>query len=37
MRILDLTRDIIESKMKFVAKYAAVASRPTVYDETLIF
>jgi hypothetical protein len=37
MRILDLTREIFESKMKSVTKSAVVANGPRVYEETLIF
>jgi hypothetical protein len=37
MRVLDLTREIVESRMKSVTKSAATATRLRVYEETLIF
>jgi hypothetical protein len=36
MRFLDFTREIAESKMKFATKFATTATRPRVYEETLI-
>jgi hypothetical protein len=37
MRILDLTRDIVKSRMKSLTKSATAATRLRVYEETLIF
>jgi hypothetical protein len=37
MRILDLTGEIVESKMESITKFAATSTKPRVYEETLIF
>jgi hypothetical protein len=37
LRDLDLTKEIVESRMKSVTKSIAVATRLRVYEKTLIF